>query len=155
MTNKINLQEKKMIPGFTTSAKTRPLIISKLESYFRNKEVIVHSKRLIEELKVFVWRQTGATIKAEAMAGYNDDSVMAMAIALWIRDIALRLRKESDSVMKTILSKIGSSSNDQIKNKMKPLMVPGANNPYGIFTDPWKMRLGGREEEDLRWLINR
>ena len=32
-TNKINRMEKKQVPGFTTSVKTRPLIISKMESY--------------------------------------------------------------------------------------------------------------------------
>ena len=153
MSNKLNHEEKKMIPGFTTSNKTRPLIISKLESYFRNKEVIVHSGRLIEQLKVFIWHSTSTQVKAEAMTGYNDDLVLSMGIGLWIRDIALRLRKESESVMKVIMSKIGSSSSEEIKNSRKPLLMPGANNPYGIFADPWKMRLGQRDEEDLRWLI--
>ncbi len=152
MTNKINTAEKKMTPGFTTSSKTRPLVISKLESYFRNKEVTAHSSRLIEELKVFIWKQGGTTLKAEAMEGYHDDLVMSFGIAMWIRDVALRLRGESDSITKTILSKIGSSSSEEIKKKMSPLLMTG-NNPYGISTDPWKMKMGQRGEEDLRWLI--
>ena len=153
MSNKINTLERKMTPGFTTSNKTRPLVISKLESYFRNKEVTVHSIRLIEELNVFIWKQGGTTLKAEAMDGYHDDLVMAFGIAMWIRDVALRLRGESDSVSKIILSKIGSSSSDEIKRRMKPLMTPGGNNPYGIYSDPWKMNMGKMGEEDLRWLI--
>jgi hypothetical protein len=153
MTNKINSLEKKMTPGFTTSNKTRPLVISKLESYIRNKEVIIHSKRLIEELNVFIWKSSGTSAKAEAMQGYNDDLVMAMGIALWIRDVALRLRKDSDSIMKTILGKVGSSSSDAIKSNFKPLMTQQSNNVYGIPQDSWKMQIRGGDKMDLRWLI--
>ena len=153
MTNKINSLEKKMTPGFTTSSKTRPLVISKLESYIRNKEVIIHSNRLIEELNVFIWKSSGTSAKAEAMEGYNDDLVMAMGIALWIRDVALRLRKDSDSIMKTILGKVGSSSSDAIKSNFKPLMTQQSNNVYGIPQDSWKMQIRGGDKMDLRWLI--
>lgn len=153
MTNKINSLEKKMTPGFTTSNKTRPLVISKLESYIRNKEVIIHSNRLIEELNVFIWKSSGTSAKAEAMEGYNDDLVMAMGIALWIRDVALRLRKDSDSIMKTILGKVGSSSSDAIKSNFKPLMTQQSNNVYGIPQDSWKMQIRGGDKMDLRWLI--
>lgn len=153
MTNKINTAERKMTPGFTTSNKTRPLVISKLESYFRNKEVTIRSSRLIEELKVFVWKQGGTSLKAEAMEGYNDDLVLAFGIAMWIRDVALRLRGESDSVLKTILSKIGSSTTAEQKAKMSPFMIRSSGNPYGINNDPWKMKMGSQGEEDLRWLI--
>jgi hypothetical protein len=153
MTNKINSVERKMTPGFTTSNKTRPLVISKLESYIRNKEVIIHSNRLIEELNVFIWKSSGTSAKAEAMVGYNDDLVMAMGIALWIRDVALRLRKDSDSIMKTILGRVGSSSSDAIKSNFKPLMTQQSNNVYGIPQDSWKMQIRGGDKMDLRWLI--
>jgi hypothetical protein len=158
MTNKIHAQESKMTPGFTTSNKSRPLLISKLESYIRNKEAIIHSKRLIEELSVFIWKSTGSTsAKAEAMEGYNDDLVMAFAIAMWIRDVALRLRKDADSVTRSIISKIGSTSNEQIKNNMVALHKSGAN-PYGVYVNPWKMNIGGTgggpgKSEDLTWLL--
>lgn len=157
MTNKIHAQESKMTPGFTTSNKSRPLLISKLESYIRNKEAIIHSKRLIEELSVFIWKSTGsASAKAEAMDGYNDDLVMAFAIAMWIRDVALRLRKEADSVTRSIISKIGSTSNEQIKNNMVALHK-SATNPYGVYSNPWKMNIGGPggtgKSEDITWLL--
>ena len=40
-----------MIPGFTTSLKTRPLVVSKLFSYLHEKSVTIRSKRLLEELR--------------------------------------------------------------------------------------------------------
>lgn len=153
MTNKLNTEERKMTAGFTTSNKTRPLLISKLDSYFRNKEVIIHSSRLIDELNVFIWKSTSSSVKAEAMAGYNDDLVMAIGIGLWVRDTALRLRKESNSISSTIMSKIGSSSNDAIKNNLKPYLPKTSNNPYGVQEDPWSVATQSGRRVDLRWLL--
>ena len=155
VTNKLNAEERKMKPGFTTSNKSRPLLISKLESYLRNKECILHSKRLIEELNVFIWKSTGsASAKAEAMTGYNDDLVMSLGIGLWIRDVALRLRKEADVSTRTILDKIGSTSSQQIKNNMQSIYK---NNVFGAAPNPWQMHVGGpgsnQQPVDLTWLL--
>lgn len=156
MTNKLNAEERKMKPGFTTSNKTRPLVISKLESYIRNKEVIIHSKRLLEELNVFIWKSTGsASAKAEAMSGYNDDLVMSLGIGLWIRDVALRLRKDADEITRTILGRIGSTSSEQIKNNTQAIYKN--SNPFGTQPNPWQMKVGGpngsQQPIDLTWLL--
>jgi hypothetical protein len=155
MTNKINAQEKKMTPGFTTSNKSKPLLISKLESYFRNKEVIIHSKRLVEELQVFIWKSGAVSSKAEAMDGYNDDLVMSLGIGLWIRDVALRLRKDSETITRTILDRIGSTSNEQVKGNMQSLYRN--TNPFGTQPNPWQMKVGGhgssQQPIDLTWLL--
>ena len=152
MTNKLNAQDRKMVPGFTTSHKSRPLMISKMESYIREKSLVIHSERLIAELMVFVWKNSGTVIKAEAMTGYNDDLVMATCIASWIRDTAIRLRSDNNNITKTILSKMGGTSADQKLNQM-PILSAGRNNPYGINADPWKMNIGSGISEDLNWLI--
>ena len=76
--------------------KTRPLVIAKLEEYFREKAVIVHSNRLIDELFVFIYNNN----KAQAMSRYNDDLVMSYGIALWVRDMFLRLRAEGIELSK-------------------------------------------------------
>ena len=128
-----------MVPGFTTSSRTRPLLISKLDIYFREKECIVRSKRLIDELFVFIWN--GA--KAEAQQGYNDDLVMAYAIALFVRDTALKLRQHGLNLNKAALSSLGSGKSSGIYTQTDN-HVPGA----------WDMNIG-REgpNEDLTWLI--
>jgi hypothetical protein len=157
MTNKLNAQDKKMVPGFTTSNKTRPLIISKLESYCRNKEAVIHSQRLLDELSVFIWKNTASTVKAEAMEGYNDDLVIAFSLAMWIRDIALRLRAETEQTTRTILGKIGTTSNEQIKNNISKFVLGGGTNPYGVYHNPWQMSVGApgsnTKTEDLTWLL--
>jgi hypothetical protein len=102
ITNKLNALDKKLIPGFTNSTKTRPLIINKLETCMRDKSFTIRSKRLLDELSTFVWNNG----KAEAMRNYNDDLILSAAIGLWIRDTALRLNKESMSINRVILDGI-------------------------------------------------
>ena len=87
MRNKYRADERQMVAGFSTTSKTRPLIVSKLDEYFREKAVTVRSNRLIDELFTFIFMNG----RAEAMKGYNDDLVMAFSIGLWVRDTALRL----------------------------------------------------------------
>ena len=135
MNNKINRQEKNMVAGFSTTSKTRPLIISKLEEFFREESVVVRSNRLIDELLTFVYINN----RAQAMTGYNDDLVMSFAIGLWVRDTALRLRTQGIELTKKTLSKMmdneGLYTNDDIKKN-----------------DSWDWETG-KEKEDLTWLL--
>jgi hypothetical protein len=132
--NKINKMEKQLIPGFTITQKTRPLVISKLEEFFREKLVIVHSQRLIDELFVFIYNGN----RAEAMSGYNDDLVMSYAMGLWIRETALRLRAEGIELQKKAINSITSNQ--------------GVYTPTNNQNDSWIMETG-REKESLEWLI--
>jgi len=74
------------VAGFSTSMKTRPLIIAKLEEFIRNKLIKIYSARTINEMRTFIWKNG----KPQAMRGYNDDLIMALAIACWVRDTALQ-----------------------------------------------------------------
>jgi len=133
--NKINRTEKQLIPGFTITSKTRPLIVSKLEEFFREKSVIVHSQRLIDELFVFIYNGS----RAEAMSGYNDDLVMSFAMGLWIRETALRLRAEGISLQKKAMNSITSNQ--------------GVYTPKNNQNESWTMNTG-KEQESLDWLLN-
>ena len=126
-----------MVPGFTTSSRTRPLLVSKLDIYFREKACIVRSKRLIDELFVFIWKGS----RPEAQQGYNDDLVMAYAIAMYVRDTALKLRNEGLELNKRAIGLMGSSGHDG---------VYGQNDTKKH--DTWNMQIGD-DQEDLTWLI--
>ena len=134
ITNKYRSQERNMVPGFSTTSKTRPLIVAKLEEMFREESVMVHSQRLIDELFVFIYNGN----RAEAMTGYNDDLVMSFAIALWVRDTALRLRAEGIELSKQAIQGIGQNSGVYTSEVQK--------------NDSWEMDVKG-EKEDLTWLI--
>ena len=137
--NKHNREEKQMVPGFTMSMKTRPLVIAKLEEFFREKAVEVQSHRLIDELFVFIYNGQ----KAEAMRGYNDDLVLSFAMGLWIRETALRLRAEGIELSRKTLSNINAHE--------------GVYSPEEKKNDSWIWEHGGgpnKQKESLEWLLN-
>jgi hypothetical protein len=94
------------VAGFTTSSKTRPLVIAKLEEFIRNKLIRLYSSRTVEELKTFIWYNG----KPQAMRGYSDDLVMSLAIACWVRDTALSVNQREIQYQKAMMSAITTSS---------------------------------------------
>ncbi len=135
-TNRYAAEDKKLKPGFTISAKTRPLLIAKLDEYMRDKAVVIRSLRTVNELETFVWKNG----KAEALTGCNDDLVMALCLGLWVRDTALKLRQEQIELTKM--------TGGLFNMHMMPL---SANNR----TDAQKSYQVETEygTEDLKWLL--
>ena len=137
MTNKYRNEDKQMVAGFSTTLKTRPLIVDKMDEYFRSKDVTVRSKRLIDELFTFIYDNG----KAQAMQGAHDDLVMSLCIGLWVRDTALRLNTERLDRQKGMMGNIGTSeilySSDDAEN------------------DTWKWSPDGKNEENLNWLLDK
>ena len=125
------------VPGFSMTSRTRPLVISKLETYFRDKTPIVHSKRLIDELFTFIWLGH----RAEASRGYNDDLVISFATGLWMRDTALRLQQQGLDLNRKALD--------------------GMSKVKGIYTNTqekpkeWKWNTRDTENDDLTWLLDK
>jgi len=93
------------IPGFTTSSKTKPLIVAKMEEFVRNKLITIYSSRTIEEFKTFIWNNN----RAEAMRSYHDDLVMALAIGCWVRDTALTVNKKDLEYSKALIDAMKTS----------------------------------------------
>lgn len=124
-----------MVAGFTMSHKIRPLAISKMDLYIREKAVTIRSKRLIDELLVFIWKND----KAQAQQGYNDDLVLSYAQGMWVRDTAMKLRQA------------GIEINKMAVNNIRSTMAPRTTNSY--TTNPWKMDTKGGNQEDITWLL--
>ncbi len=129
----------KLVPGFTTSSKTRPLIIAKMMEYVRERSVTIKSKRLVNEMRVFIWKNG----KAQAQSGYNDDVVMSFAIGLYVRDTALRLRQQGMDLVRAQLSSFTNL------NKRNPAVITTVdkmkNNPYNMETP--------HGDEDISWIL--
>jgi hypothetical protein len=126
----------KMTVGFTTSLKTRPLLINKGREYFGDHSVIIRSKRLIEEMKVFIWKNG----RAEAQSGYNDDLVMAYSIGMYLRDTSLKNKAQSLELTRATLNNISKPSQHQ-----GAYFSSNMDNPYSIKTSDGT--------EDIRWLF--
>jgi hypothetical protein len=137
MSNKFYRDEKKLVAGFGTTSKTRPLIISTLDTYINGKDILIRSQRLIDELFTFIWTAG----RAEAMKGYNDDLTMAMAIGLWVRNTALRLKQEGIDLTKTML------------NSTQVSQYTGFVSSGHLKQNPYEMDLGKGQVENLTWLL--
>ena len=137
LSNKYRAQDRGMVAGFSTTSRTRPLIVSKLDEYFREKSVIIRSTRTIDELFTFIWNNG----RAEAMRGYNDDLTMSLSIGLWVRDTALRLRQEGIDLTKRALGGISNYSHTGIYG--------GSN----LENNPWEMDINGQKEDLTKWLL--
>ena len=127
----------KMVAGFTMSSRTRPMVIGKFQEYIGDKGVTIQSKRLIEEMKTFIWRNG----RAEAQTGYNDDLVMSFGIAMYIRDTALKYRQRGIDLTKQTLSNMTVNRTAY----SGAYFSRGADNPYHVDTTHGK--------EDISWLI--
>jgi hypothetical protein len=128
------VDKENMIPGLTTTTKLRPVLVSRLEGYFREFGIDIKSRRLLNELRVFVWKDG----KPQAQRGYNDDLVMALGMALYVRDTSLRLHQMGIDLSKTAISKM-------FKTLYKPRHV-------GL--SQWEMPIGVHgERENISWLV--
>jgi hypothetical protein len=127
----------RMTAGFTMSSRTRPMVVGKFQEYISDKGVTIQSKRLVEEMKTFIWRNG----RPEAQQGYNDDLVMAFGIAMYIRDTALKYRQRGIDLTKQALNNMTVSRTSY----QGAYFSKGADNPYHIDTT--------RGQEDISWLI--
>jgi len=125
-----------MVPGFSMTSRTRPLVISKLDTYMRERTPLIRSKRLIDELFVFIWSGS----RAEAQRGYNDDLVISFSTGLWVRDTALKLRQQGMDLTRTTLTHIR-------KNQ------PGVYSGKTTGQNPWKQKDARGNDQDLTWLL--
>ena len=127
-----------LVPGFTMSLKTRPLVIAKLTEYIRERSVLIRSKRLLGEARVFIWKNG----KAQAQVGYNDDLIMAFAIALYVRDTAIRMRQQGMDLTRAQMS---SFVNSNQRSQGVYGVGSSQDNPYIMKTQ--------NGQEDISWLF--
>lgn len=130
------------VPGFTTSMKTRPLIVAKMEEFIRNKLITINSKRLLQEFKTFVWNNG----RPEAMRSCNDDLVMALAIGCWVRDTALVKNKKERVYNEVMLSSM-KIANTKLNTNIRGM--EGYNNKEDFMQ---KMVEHKKQKEEFLWI---
>jgi hypothetical protein len=142
------------VPGFTTSGKSRPLILQKLEEFIRLRIITIRSNRSLEELRKFIWNNG----KPQAMKGYNDDLVIALALACWIKETYITPNMMTEGLSKTMLELTGLDHTDHTS-------IPGATKDPRFVKEneriarqrvknPYKLTLPDGRVEDLGWLIS-
>jgi hypothetical protein len=132
-----------MTPGFTMSSATRPISIGKFQEAIRDRGAIIQSARLIEEMKVFIWKNG----RPEAQSGYNDDLIMAFSIATFLRETAFKLRQNGMEMTKSMLNNISSNTYGYSGGYSNQQPDKYNNNPFKI-DNPYS-----NNQEDISWLI--
>ena len=127
-----------MTAGFTMSSRTRPMVIGKFQEYVADKGVTIQSKRLLEEMKTFIWKYG----RAEAQQGYNDDLVMSFGIGLYVRDTALKFRQHGLDITKAALGSFHKTTTSY----QGAYFSTGQDNPY-------HMDNGKGGTEDFSWIL--
>lgn len=140
-------QEKKDIVGFTTSSSTRPLIIQKFIKSIENKQILIRSARLLEELRTFIWMNG----KQQAMPGYNDDLIMAMAIGIWVRFTTYVLQVQVQNLNRERLALINTNYNIEREKKVGILQNDNSNYMY----DQHKINIAGQEIDLWSFYFNK
>ena len=135
------LSNSNAVAGFTTSQKTRPLIIAKLEEFIRNKLITLYSKRTVDEMRTFIWNNG----RAEAMRTCNDDLVMALAIGCWVRDTALIKNSRDSEYNKAFMNSMFLQ-----KSEMS-IKIPGMNG-YRRTDAIERQKKAKKEIESFSWL---
>ena len=126
-----------MVPGFTMSMRTRPLCINKFREFVGDRSVTIRSKRLLEEMKVFIWRNG----RPEAQSGYNDDLVMSFGIGMFLRDTSLKFQQQSLDSARAALGAVKSNN----------VGYSGGYSSNGV-NNPYSMDVGGKKE-NINWLL--
>jgi hypothetical protein len=138
------MDHSKMTPGFTMSNTTRPISVGKLQEAITDKGTVFHSARLLEEMKVFIWKNG----RPEAQSGYNDDLIMSFAIGCYLRETAFKLRINNMEMTKSMLNGIGNTRTSYAGG-----YSTGPNYADKYNNNPFKIDTPHNEQEDISWLI--
>ena len=137
-----------MVPGFSTTLRTRPLVIRKMICYLHEKSVTIQSKRTLEELRTFIWKHG----KAQAQDGYHDDLVMALGICMFLRDTSLKYKQTGDQLTIASLENFGKSTTSVGPSVYQGGSYRGIGGGNGV-PNQWNMDIGNGQMMDLTWLI--
>ena len=81
--------------GFTTTAKSKPLIIDQLRASMREGELELNDKTTIREMLTYIVSESGAM---EAEQGCHDDCVMSLALANYVHEGAWEAVEQPDGI---------------------------------------------------------
>jgi len=107
------------LPGFNIGA-NRNMTIMEFERQVRMGEIKIRSKRLINEMKTFIWKNVGPNVsRPDHISGKNDDLIWSISMPLFISQTTFKNLKRYNEQTKAMLSSMTSDSN-QYKDTITP-----------------------------------
>lgn len=135
------------VPGFNVG-NTRLQLVSELEEHIRENKTIIRSRRMISELRTFVYRNG----RPDHMDGYHDDVIMAYAMAIFIIQTSFKKLEQVEKQTKAMLE---SWVNVSIK-QTEPLLTEQHVNPFYTNTPtyhPKQTSNGNNDNGEYNWLF--
>jgi len=124
-----------LIPGFFIG-NNRPSVVLELQRAIHLGDVIIRSIRLLDELKTFV--TVAGNRVADHKRTFHDDSIMGLAIGLFVLNFDMARFKQNKGVTEKMLNSI-LTINDMkeiaVKKKLsnKPMISPDSVNPLNPY----------------------
>jgi len=145
------------IPGFQTSRKNRVLLVKAIIEHMRENSLILHSKRLMAEFQTFVMNGD----KPEHEPGFNDDLILALGLALYIRDTEFENVTASTEMYKSMLNAMMLNASSTVgkvtetNNPNKRVDIPKGGGGLYIFNGTNNINIGGSDDnlDDTSWLL--
>lgn len=103
--------------GIKTNRTNRPVFLESMQSKLLGKTMSIKSLRLVEELKHFVYNKQ--TKRIEAQKGYHDDAIMAMALAIHVRDGIVRTVPAAADVPEEFTDEFKTRIFQDIRNELE------------------------------------
>jgi hypothetical protein len=133
------------VPGFNVG-NTRLQMVSELEEHIRENKTIIRSRRLISELRTFVYKNG----RPDHMEGYNDDIVMAYAMAIFIVQTSFKKLEHVEKQTKAMLESWVNVSN----NQNKPMFNGQQHiNPFYTNTPTYNPIHPNNDNSEYNWLF--
>lgn len=103
--------------GIKTNRSNRPVFLEAMQSKLIGRTMLIKSNRFLQELKRLVYNKQ--TKRIEAQKGYHDDAIMAMALALYIRDTIVRSVPAAPDVPEEFTDEFKTRIFQEIKNELE------------------------------------
>ena len=111
-----NVKSANLKPGIKIGMVNRSLYLESLQNRLLNQTVRINSLRFVMELQTFEYNPK--TKKAEAQKGKHDDAIMAMCMALNVRDSMLRDIPMGAEIPKEITATLKAQVYEEIKREL-------------------------------------
>lgn len=121
---KNHIKDGDKIPGFLIS-KNRTLMISALEAAIRNGDITIKSKRIIDQLRTFVYLNG----RPDHLKGYHDDLLIALAMVLFTFQYSFKNVQAYNEQTKAMMKAMMNVKTD------RPTFTEKVHNPYNQNND--------------------
>ncbi|MFA5207250.1 MAG: terminase family protein [Candidatus Paceibacterota bacterium] len=130
-----------LIPGFFIGG-NRASVVLEMQRAIHLEDVIIHSIRLLNELKTFV--TVAGNRVADHKRSFHDDSIMGLSIGLYVLNFDMARYKQSKGITEKMLNAIITNNEmNEIGKRIatgntkthKPMISPNSTsplNPYGV-----------------------